>query len=194
MAEVRESYLIKIDTPDPARIWSGVGNLEIPADIVEAAPAIYLGAGELLSAPDFQQLINGVAERLEFTVSGVSDETLRLALDDAPTVKNAAMYVGRVDFGPDWEILGVEWEATFRCDTLTVDSQSANGMRTRSIKLSVGSEDTGRSYAPASYFTDADQRMRSPDDAIFDHVAAISRGTSRIFGPRQLDKGGGLFG
>lgn len=193
MAEVRESYLIKIDTPEPARVWSGVGPLVIPADIVEAAPATYLGAGELLGVPDFQQLLNGVAERLEISVSGVSDETLRLALEDAPDVANAPMYVGRVDFDANWQIIDVEWEATFRCDCLTVESQAGNGTRIRTLKLSVGTDDTGRSYAPASYFTDADQRLRSATDKIFDHVARISRGTERVFGPRYKEPSGGFF-
>lgn len=185
MAEVRESYLIKIDHPeDPARIWSGVGNLVVPADIVEPVPATYLGAGELLDVPDFQQLINGVAERVEFTVSGVSNETIRLALEDAPGVKNCGVYVGRVDFDKDWQILSVEWEATYRADFLSVESEAANGRRVRTIKLSVGSDDTGRSYAPASYFTPADQRLRSATDIIFDHVPAMNRGIHRIFGPR----------
>lgn len=189
MGLVRESYLLKIDHPDePARIWSGVGPLVIPADIVEAAPATYLGAGELLTVPDFQQLINGVAERLEFVVSGIDDTTLRLALEDAPGVKNAAIYIGRIDFDSDWQQLGpVEWEATFRADCLTVDSKSQNGTRVRTLTLSAGSDDTGRSYAPAAYFTDADQRLRSATDAIFDHVAGINRGTQRVFGPRYPD-------
>lgn len=196
MAEVRESYLLKIDHPDePARIWSGVGDLEIPADIVETGPGpfVYLGAGQLLTVPDFQQLINGVAERVEFTVSGVDEETVRLALEDAPGVKNAGVYVGRADFDSDWQLIGVEWEATFRADFLTVDSDAGNGLRVRTIKLSVGTDDTGRSYAPATYFTDADQRLRSPTDEIFDHVALLNRGTSRVFGPRYVESGGGLF-
>lgn len=191
--EVRESYLIKIDTPDPARIWSGIGNLTIPADIVEAAPATYLGAGELLSAPDFQQLINGIAERLEFTVSGITEETLRLARDEAPDVKGAMMYVGRVDFDDEWQIIAVEWEAVFRCDTLTVDSQGQGGKRVRTIMLSVGTDDTGRSYAPSSYFTDADQKLRSPTDTVFSLVSSITRGKSRVFGPRYVEPSGGLF-
>lgn len=196
MPEYRESYLLKIDHPDePARIWSGVGNLEIPADIVEAAPATYLGAAGLLDVPSFRQLINGVAERLEFSISGVNDTTVRLALEDAPGVRNAAVYVGRIDFDQDWQQLGpVEWEATFRADMLTVESQASGGGRVRTIKLSVGSADTGRSFAPAAYFTDADQRLRSPDDRFFDHVAGITRGKSRVFGPRYKEAGGGFFG
>lgn len=190
MGEYRESYLMKIDHPDePARIWSGIGNLEIPADNVEAAPATYLGAGELLDLPTFRQLINGVAERVEFVVSGVDEGTIRLALADAPGVKNAAIYIGRIDFDENWQQVGpVEWEATFRADTLTVESRGEGGVRQRTLTLSAGTDDTGRSYAPSSYFTDADQRLRSPDDAIFDHVSGMHRGQSRIFGPRINEK------
>lgn len=184
MAEVRESYLLRIGTPEPARIWSGVGNLVIPADIVEVAPATYLGAGELLSVPDFQQLINGMAERVDFTVSGVSEEVLRLARDDAADVPNALIHIGRADFDSGWQLIDVEWEAVYRADVLRTESQGDGGRRIRTITLSAGSDDTGRSYSPASFFTDADQRLRSATDAFFDHVASITQGTARVFGPR----------
>ncbi len=198
MAEVRESYIMKIAHPtDPARIWSGVGDLLIPQDaLVEktVGPHKYLGAGQLLSIPDFQQLINGVAERLEITVSGVNDETVRLAVEDAPGVRNAPVYLGRIDFDANWQPIGVvEWEATFRADFLVVDSDSSGGQRVRTIKLSIGTDDTGRAYAPTSYFTDADQRLRSATDTVFSNVARLNRGTSRVFGPRQLAPSGGLF-
>lgn len=183
MPEIRESYLLRIASDPPARIWSGFGDLVIPADIVEPVPATYMGAGELLSAPDFQALINGVAERLEFTVSGVSTETLRLALEDAPSVKGATVHLGRVDFDSNWQIVAVEWEAVFRADALVVESQGNGGARQRTISLSIGHGDTGRSYAPSAFFTDADQRRRSATDAIFSQVAGINAGTSRRFGP-----------
>jgi hypothetical protein len=182
---VREGYLVRIATDPPARIWSGHGDLDIPADAVEAEPATYLGRGALVNVADFQQLINGTAERLEFTLSGVTAETLRMALEDAPEVPNAAVHVGRVDFDQNWQQVGpVEWEATFRADFLRVGSQGSGDDRTRSITLSVGTEDTGRSFAPVAFFTDANQRRRSSDDAIFSHVGNITVGTSRRFGPK----------
>lgn len=181
---MRESFLFRIASDPIARVWSGVGDLVIPADIVEDEPALYLGGGELVNAPDFQQLINGVAERLEFTVSGVSADMLRLALEDAPSVENAKVHLGRVDFDDDWQIIGVEWEAVFRADKLSVSSQPSQAGRERSITLSVGSADTDRSRSPQAFFTDADQRKRSPTDSFFSHVAGISGGTSRRFGPK----------
>lgn len=180
---MRESIIIRIDSDPPARVWSGVGDLLVGSDDVEPEDSVYLGGSELISAPDFQQLINGIAERLEITVSGVSEETLRLALEDAPSVKGARVDFGTVRFDEQWQVLTITWENRFRADTLTLGSQPGDEGRTRSITLSIGTDDTARSRAPAAFFTDADQRRRSPTDAMFDHVAGISAGTSRRFGP-----------
>lgn len=182
---MRESVVMLIlCEPDPARVWGGVGDLTIPANTAEGTSETYLGAGELLDVPEFQQLINGVAERVEIQVSGVSAETVRLAVEDADIVKGAKAYIGRVTFDDDWQLVGtVTWESEWRCDVIQVGSQDQNGKRTRTISISIGSENTNRSFAPLAFFTDADQRKRSSDDAIFDHVAAIMQGTSRRFGP-----------
>jgi hypothetical protein len=85
-AGVRESILIRIASDPPARIWSGIGDLLVPADDVEPEDSIYLGGAVLISAPDFQQLINGTADRLEFTLSGVSSEVVALAMEEAESV------------------------------------------------------------------------------------------------------------
>jgi hypothetical protein len=128
---MRESYLIRIASDPVARVWSGVGDLVIPADAVESAPALYLGGGELVNLPDFQQLINGLAERIEFTVSGVSAETLRLALEDAPSTKGAKVHIGRAEFEDDWQLVAVEWETVFRADKLSISSTDHQGSRSR---------------------------------------------------------------
>ena len=181
---MNESFGLRIDALPVARLWSGVGNLPVPADIVEAAPAIYMGAGALLNAPDFQQLINGTAERLEAQISGVTAEAIRLALAEGPSVRNAKVHFVRFDFDDNWQLIDVEYEAVFRADKLTVESQDdEGGGRTRKLTLSIGTEDTNRSRAPLAYFTDQDQRRRSSTDRIFDHVAGITTGTSRRFGP-----------
>jgi hypothetical protein len=180
---MRESFLLRIAADPPARVWSGNGDLVIPADTIEASAATYLGGGELLSAPDFQQLIGGTAERLDITVSGVTAETLRLAREDADSIKGAAVHLGTIRFDDDWQQGAVVWEDGFRVDTLSVNSQSGDESRSRTITLSIGTDDTGRSRAPIAFFTDADQRRRSPTDAFCDQVAGISSGTSRRFGP-----------
>ena len=183
MATHRRSVLFRLGSDPVAYLWSGVGDLELPANANDAAPRIYKGAGALLDLPELQQLINGAAERHEITVSGVSAETLRLATEDAETVKGAPVHVGAVKFDQHWQLSSFEWIGTLRADTLSVSSSPAENGRLRSITLSIGTDFTDRSRAPIAFFTDADQRRRSPTDAIFDHVAGISQGTSRKFGP-----------
>lgn len=180
---MRESFLLRIGSDPPARVWSGVGDLEIPADAVESSPATYSGAGEMLNAPDFQQLINGVAERLDFTVSGVTQETVKLAIEEAASVKGARIHLGTCRFDDDWQLIEVEWETVLRADKITISGQAQDGGRTRTIGLSAGTDDTDRSRSPNAFWTDADQKRRSPTDLFFSHVAGISGGTSRRFGP-----------
>jgi len=182
--QLRESFAIRIDTADVFRLWSGHGNVEVPADIVENEPAIYLGAGDLLNAPDFEQSINYTAERLDIQLSGASTRMIALALEEAGTIRNAKVHFATMRFDENWQLVEIEYEAVFRADKITVDSQDGDDGRTRTIILSVGTEDTNRSRAPGSYFTDQDQRRRSPTDAIFSNVSGINQGTSRLFGPR----------
>lgn len=184
MASYRESIVAYIACDPPAILWSGIGPLPLPADAVLPSSMIALGGGELVSIPDFQQLIGGTAERLDFTVSGVDQETLRLALEDAPSVRGAAVHIGTVHFDDRWQVASVEWEARFEARSLSINRPAMqDGKVNRSITLTIVQGDSIRARAPNAYFTDADQRRKSATDAIFSHVAGINGGTSRRFGP-----------
>lgn len=187
MASHRESILFRIDCDPPAFLWSGIGNLFIPADGVLPTGAIALGGGELITVPDFQQLIGGTVERLDFTVSGVDEETTRLALEDAPSVRGARVDVGTVTFDTNWQIASVSWEQVFEARSLTISrpQSDGNGQTTRSVTLTIVQGPSTRGRANIAFFTDADQRRRSSDDAIFSNVAGINTGTSRRWGPAQ---------
>lgn len=184
MAAYRESVLFRIDCDPPAFLWSGVGNLYIPPDDVLPVGSIALGSGELISVPDFQQLIGGTVERLEVTVSGVDEECTRLALEDAPSVKGARVDVGTVTFDRDWQLATVVWEQVFEARSLTISrpQSDANGNATRSVTLTIVQGPSTRGRANIAFFTDADQRRRSNDDAIFSNVAGINAGTARRWG------------
>lgn len=185
MAFYRESIIVYIACDPPALFWSGIGPLPVAADAVIPSPMVALGGSELISFPDFQTLINGTAERLDLIVSGVSEHIVRLALDDAPSVRGAAVHSGLVHFNEDWSIASIEWENVFEARSLSVSRPAEqSGEITRTISLTIVQGDTTRARAPLAFFTDADQRRRSPDDAIFSHVAGISAGTSRRFGPK----------
>lgn len=186
--EIRESYLFRIECDPPAYMWSGQGNLVVPADAIVPTETTYLGGGEWVDLPEIQQLINGTADRVDFTASGVDDETIRLALEDRASVDGAVVRIGSIPMDANYQISGpVDWEWEGLADIVTVDSTSDEaGNRTRSVTLSVGTSDTARSRMNLSLFTDSDQRKRSPTDAFFSYVGGITGGTTRR-GVRSTD-------
>lgn len=187
MAHYNEIYVFRLSCDPVLRIWSGTGDFPIPSDAVEPGGAIYKGGGELISFPNLRQLMNGTAERSSVTVSGVDVDTMRLLQDDAPSVINATARMGTLVLDIDNQPVGtVDWEGMMRADVIEASSQpDGNGGRTRTITLSLGSLDTGRSRAGYTFFTDSDQRRRSPTDAFFSNIARINGGTTRRFGPAK---------
>jgi hypothetical protein len=176
---MKRILLLRIGTDPVARICSGAAPIIIPADSVEDAPAKYLGGGTLVEIPELEQVINGTAQRISITVSGVSQEAVRLFADESDSLKGATVHIGIAYQDDDWQVTEVEWLAELRCDFPT-----ATGSRSsRSISISIGSDDTDRSKAPGNYRTAAGQRRKSPTDQFYDHKAGITQGTSRRFGP-----------
>lgn len=178
MASYRRSYVVEVETDTPAYVWSGVGDLEV-------ASKTYSGAGELLSLPDLRQLINGISERIEFTISGVSEQALRMLVEDKASLYLAEAKIGYVEFDNDWQLAGsvvYEWQGI--ADLIETTSESSEGGRTRIVKIGLSRGESFRSNPKLAFFTDADQKKRSATDAIFSHVAGIDRGVTRRFGPK----------
>lgn len=184
MGLYRESFIFRIETDEPAMFWTGHGDLLLPADSVLSEPEIALGGADLINLPDVEQLINGVSQRVEIQLSGVSDETMRFAQEESAQVPGAPVYIGRVQFDAEWQIAGpVEWEWTGEGKNLSVGSQDGDDGHVRTLTLRVGAGDTTRSRSPLAFFTDADQKRDFPDDDVFSHVGGINAGTSRRWGP-----------
>lgn len=173
--------LLRIASDPVVRAWSGVGDFPVPDDLVEEGGATYRGIGEVVGWPAVQQLINGVAERVEFALSGVTAEMLQLARDDAVIVNGATVHLGFCVLDEALQrISPVAWLWEGTADVVT---PARNG-DVRSITLSVGSLFTIRKRASLNTWTDAQQRRRSPDDTFCAQVASLSQGTTKRFEPR----------
>lgn len=185
MASLRFSYVFRMECDPPLYVWSGFGDLETPPDAYDVAGAAWLGAGELLSVPDIKQFINGGAGRYDFSLSGVSMETVRLSTEDRPSVDGALTMLGRVEFDDAWQVAApIIWEWSGIGGVIFTDSASTEQGRTRTISLSIASEDTRRSDPQISFFTPSDQRRRSPTDRFCDFVPSLTQQTTRRFGPK----------
>lgn len=184
MAIYRRSYLFRLDVDPVLYVWTGHGPLVTPGDSVDPLGAEWIGGGHVLDIPSLRLLLNGAADRIDIQINGVDAETLRLAQEDRSEVKDAAVLIGRIDFAEDWQIAGPPvWEWRGIADVLTVSSRDTGNGRERTIGLSIRAGDTRRSNPQPAFFTFADQQRRSPTDTIFSHVAQITSGVTRRFGP-----------
>jgi len=147
------------------RAWLGVGDFALPADDVDQSGGTYLGIG----------LVGGVAERVEFTLNGADQTTFRLADDQVDDVRGAPVHVGIIFFDEDWQAVGrVAWLWEGTADVPAVDRDGSGGRVIRRVSLSVGSAFTDRTRPQLGFYTDKDQRRRSPNDAFCARVASYS--------------------
>lgn len=172
----RIGVFFRMDTDPVVRLWLGVGDIMPGINAYDETNETYSGLGQLIDVPALDELINGVANRVTFHVSGVSADTSALAAKEASVVKNKAVVVGMCLFGCDWQQLGIPiwlWRGT--ADFVTRQQQSDGKTTTRVIELSVGSLFTSRRRKGFSYLTDQDQQGRHPGDHFCERVALMSQ-------------------
>lgn len=174
----RYAGLVRIATPTPVRLWTGVGDLPVNDSVCDPDGTIFQGGGRLVDLPSFQRLINGIAERIVFTLNNVTDDMRTLVYDIAPDVHGAGVRLGLVIFDGDWRQVGpVRWLKRGRIDTIeTSNEPGPKGERMKSIELSVGSFFTGRKVPGQGAWTNADQQSRpgSEDDRFCERTTLMT--------------------
>ena len=173
-AEQRLGIFFRLGITPVQRLWAGVGLVAISdADDGEVT---YRGFGELMNVPAVTQLVNGVADRVDFIISGVSRVALETAAIESDLVKGAAVDVGLGFFDERLAFVGLIWMYHGEADVLTTTLDATSGTTARSIKLSVGSAMTGRRRSRQSVFSDFDQQTASPGDRICERIRRYAQG------------------
>ncbi len=154
------------------RMWMGVGDCEVGIDATDGAGAIYKGMGEILNVPAFQQLINGTAERVSFSLSGVPSRVVELAAMESADVKGVALNIGIGAFDEDWQIIDDPvWLKRFVIDYLSLSrQQSGTEPAVYTVALSARSIFSARRRPGLSFFTDEEQQRRSTGDRFCEHA------------------------
>ena len=181
---VRPTLFLRVAIPSaPLRVWSGVGDYDVPVDAVEVEGATYLGVGAVAGLPALSGLINGVAERVEFSLSGVSARVLSIADDESVDCRNAQVNIGLTFLGEDWQpVGGMGWLWQGFADVATAARTAGeDGTITRRISLSVGSAFTGRRRAPLTYWSNNDQQRRSPTDRFCERTPLYNPGVIKTW-------------
>lgn len=183
---VRIAVFVFIDIDgDPLRLWFGNGDYPVPPSAIDPAGGIYKPLPPLAGLPVLSQLLNGEADRVEFSISGVSAEAIALADEDAETVLGAPVHMGLTGLDQDWQPLSDPiwiWEGEADSPRFSWDtSTDADGVtsQTRIVGLSVGTALTGRRRPKIRIFSGVEQRRRSADDRFCDRAPTYSRGSTR---------------
>lgn len=178
---IRVSPLFLLMTTPAVRIWAGNGWLEVAADDTDTEGGRYLGAGQLVSLPTVSALINGLAERVEFGLSGaaITSRVVELADEEAPSVRGVDAYIGLIGFDENEQPTTIRWPWSGRADSTQIHFDSNGFVPSRQVSLSVGSLFTFRQQAALGYWVGPDQKRRSIDDRYCERVPSLSVETQK---------------
>lgn len=184
--DVRDAILFRMATPKPVRAWAGPGPLLIPADTVEPAGAIFRGMGEIQGLPNLTSLINGKADRLDFTLANVSEEIAALADSESDDVRSSVCRLGMRLYDEDWAPGSlVKWVWKGRADVVrSAWSRDGDGNEVWSITVSVGTVGTGRTRPNRSTWTNPAQQERLAGDRFCERTPYYATGAGSIKWPR----------
>ena len=183
---VNIGIFFRLETDPIVRLWLGFGNILPGVNAYDLSGAQYVGFGEIKDVPVFKQLINGKAERVDFTISGVSGDILAIASGgDSQQVKGKRVSVGFGIMAADWTLLGpVKWSANYTADYLGITQSPISDPKSpivRTVTLSCGTLMTARRRPSLSYFSNQDQQARFPGDRFCERTPVYANGFNKTW-------------
>jgi hypothetical protein len=181
---VHLGIFFRLDHPTAAgilRLWLGVGDRDLAMPPIEPTAKTYHGAGRWQSTPDLDVIINGGASRIEFSIEGVSQDATDRINAVNPDVLGRSVHIGMAAFDNDWQpatdILMISHSiADFW--SLAGSVVTGRAQMTRTLTLSTGVGETGRSRPRRTTYTQAQQQFLYPDDDFCKNVVRYDRGFS----------------
>ncbi|WP_416192951.1 hypothetical protein [Nitrobacter sp. TKz-YC01] len=183
----RIGVFFRLETDPVVRLWLGVGPFETTQpDVLDGTGAKYNGFGEVGSVPALKQMVNGAAQRVEFTISGVTGDILQIASGgDAQQVKGKRVSVGFAVMDDNWSLLGpIKWIQNYTADYLAIQQVApteVGQLTVRTVTLSAGTLMTGRRRPGLAYFTNQDQRARYPTDYFCERTPLYANGFNKTW-------------
>lgn len=172
---MRMGIFWRLDTDPPAHLWMGPYDVKAGIQSVDPDGTVYMGAGRLMDIPDLEQLVNGVADRVEFHLSGAQQDVFQQLLTNMPVIKGKKCVVGVAPMSDRYQILTKIipiW--TGIADFWVAGEKPTSGIEkntVRTVSVSVGSGSTNRSRNKVLTWTDAEHRISHPNDGFFSRVA-----------------------
>jgi len=188
VAEMRGSHqlgiFLRIDTDPGLHLWFGINDIPARFDSIDPDGTVYLGGGRLIGVPDLEVLVNGTADSVDFTVSGVDPSTGAKMLDSIPAVRGALVQMGLTTldqyFQPMSNIIPI-WSGIASHVGETGQVASGENSPTLTLSLSVVTGESTRSRPARVLWSDAQQKAISPTDDFCKQVQRLARGVQPVW-------------
>lgn len=173
------AVFLRIGTDPVGRFWiGGIGAFPVPAEGIETTGGDYLGLGEALGLPAFESLVNGQAQRLSLTLSGLPERMVALAKAEASELRGAPVSIGIMGLDEDFvQSSRLYWLWSGASDTVQIARRwVGEGNYSRNVTIGMGNAETTRRRPLLRLFTDAFQKMRSATDRFCERTPDMSLG------------------
>lgn len=185
---VRPALFLRIASDPVVRAWSGVGGHVVAPDAVEIEGGRYLGVGWLRNIPVMDALINGAAESVTFTLSGVDARILEL-VDGVEDLRGVRANLGLMFHGVRFQRGQLWWFRRYRVDMVgsrevALPPTAGGAAVEMSVSLTLGSARTSRRLSQPSTWTHVEQTRLHPGDLGCANVGRLTADATRPWPPR----------
>lgn len=183
--ELRGSHqlgiFLRIDTDPALHLWFGVNDIPANFDSIDPTGTVYLGGGRLIGVPTLEVLVNGTADSIEFTLSGIAPGEAGKLLDSMPQVRGAVVNLGITTldqyFQPMSSIVPI-WEGTASHVGDSSPAVPTGQSVSVTLSLAVVSGEATRSRPARLFWSSAHQKAISPTDKFCDETSRLARGVA----------------
>lgn len=145
------------------RLWNGFGDLD-------TGGFTWKGIASFGAIDGLEEVRGAISQQVTFTLSGVDEDILALAIGDTADVEGRTVTVYLQLFDDDWQVEGDPipiWWGIMQPPRITANASM------RAISVPAENLFYGRARPRAGRYTDRDQQKRFPGDRFFDRVGAL---------------------
>lgn len=145
-----------------------INDIPIAMPGLDLPGTIYNAGGRFRDIPQLELMLNGIASKVSFSLSGLDQSTVALMMDSAPEVLGALVTVGICPMDQYWQPVGnivPVWTGTaeYVSEEMPVELDSTKP-RIQNLTLVASTGDMSRAFPNLQTFTDQAQRVVSATD------------------------------
>ncbi len=171
---------------DPAlHLYFGANDIPANFDGIDPDGTVYLGGGRLNGIPTLEVLVNGTADSVQFTMSGVDPATGTKVLDSIPEVRGADIMLGLTTLDDYYQPMTNPvpiWSGIASHVSEASGVVMAGEKPILDLALSAVAGEATRSRAARVLWSSAHQKALSPTDKFCDETSRLSRGVNPTWG------------